>query len=98
LPPIQQGREFHSLDSSINSKTQKQPIEMGFHGPPCHFELARNFGVVTSLQKQGYDLLFARTQPNGLLLHRSSSPYIAFALIRRTAEVFPILVAPTMPL
>jgi hypothetical protein len=98
LPPIQQGRELDSLDASINSKTQKQPVKMSLNGSPCHFELARNFRIVTSLQKQGYDLLFARTQPNGVLFHRSSSPYIAFALIRRTAEMFPMLVAPTMPL
>jgi len=42
---------------------------MGFHGSPRHFELAGNFGVVASLQQQLYDLLFARTEPNSLLLH-----------------------------
>jgi len=42
---------------------------MSFHSAPRHFELAGNFGVITSLQKQVHDLLFARTEPNGLLVH-----------------------------
>src|SRR5579862_2753011 len=42
---------------------------MSLHGPPCHFELAGDFGVVTALQKQFNDLLFARTETNSLLLH-----------------------------
>jgi len=42
---------------------------MGFHGSARHFELTSNLGVVTSLQKQLNNLLFARTQPNRLLPH-----------------------------
>jgi hypothetical protein len=42
---------------------------MGLHGSARHLELTRNFGVVTTLQKQFYDLLFAWTQANGLCLH-----------------------------
>ena len=48
---------------------------MGFYGSHCHLELGGNFGVVTTLQKQFNNLLFARTEPfaftgpNGLLLH-----------------------------
>jgi hypothetical protein len=34
-----------------------------------HLELAGDFGVVAALQKQFDDLLFARSQPNGLLVH-----------------------------
>jgi len=33
---------------------------MSFHGAPGHFELSGNLCVVTSLQQQFYDLLFAR--------------------------------------
>jgi hypothetical protein len=75
LPPVQQGSEFHSLDTASDSKTQNQPVEMGFYGSHCHPELGGDFGVVTTQQKQFNHLLFARTEPfaltgpNGLLLH-----------------------------
>jgi hypothetical protein len=42
---------------------------MGFHRPASHFQLACDLGIVTALQKQFDDLLFARAQPNGLLHH-----------------------------
>jgi hypothetical protein len=42
---------------------------MGFYGSHCHLELGGDCGVVTTLQKQFNNLLFARTEPNGLLLH-----------------------------
>jgi len=58
LPPIQQGREFHSLDTIINSKTKKQSVEVSLYGAPRHLELAGNLGVVAALQKQLNDLLF----------------------------------------
>jgi hypothetical protein len=69
LPPVQQGREFDSLDTASNSKTEKQPVEMSFYGSPRHIELAGDLGVITSLQQQLNDLLFAVTEPNGMLLH-----------------------------
>jgi hypothetical protein len=69
LPPVQQGREFHSLDTAGDSESEKQPVEMGFHSAPRHLELSGNLGVITTLQKQFDDLLFARTQPNSLLHH-----------------------------
>jgi hypothetical protein len=74
LPPVQQGREFDSLDTAGNSEAEKQPVEMSFHGSPRHFELAGDLGVITALQQQFYNLLFARTEPNGLLLH----PFLPF--------------------
>jgi hypothetical protein len=61
LPPVQKGREFYSLDSTGNSETEKQPVKVSFHGSTSHFELAGNFGVVTALQKQFDNLLFARS-------------------------------------
>jgi hypothetical protein len=69
LPPVQQGRELDSLDSAGNSETEKQPVEVCFHSSARHVELTCNLGIVTTLQKQFYDLLFAWTQPNGLFLH-----------------------------
>jgi hypothetical protein len=42
---------------------------MSFHSTPRHLKLAGYFGVVAPLQKQLDDLLFARTEPNSLLLH-----------------------------
>jgi hypothetical protein len=61
LPPIEQGREFHSLDSTVDSEAKEQPVEMSLHGSSRHFELAGNLGVVAALQKQFDDLLFARS-------------------------------------
>jgi hypothetical protein len=49
LPPVQQGGEFHSLDSARDSEAQKETIEVGFHRAPGHLELPGDFGVVTSL-------------------------------------------------
>jgi hypothetical protein len=51
LPPIQQGREFHSLDTIIDSETKKQTVEMSLYSAARHFELAGNLGVVAPLQK-----------------------------------------------
>jgi hypothetical protein len=42
---------------------------MRFHSAPRHVELSRNFGVVTTLQKQFDNLLFAWTEPNSLIHH-----------------------------
>ena len=42
---------------------------MGFYRSPRHVELGGNLGIVTTLQKQVNDLLFARTEPNSLFLH-----------------------------
>jgi hypothetical protein len=43
---------------------------MSLHGSARHLELAGNLGIVTALQQQFDDLLFTRSQPNGLLRHR----------------------------
>jgi hypothetical protein len=51
LPPIEQGCEFYSLDSAGYSETEKQPVEMSFHGSARHLELAGNFGIVAALQE-----------------------------------------------
>jgi hypothetical protein len=42
---------------------------MSLYSAPRHLQLACNLGVIAALQKQLYNLLFARTEPNGLLLH-----------------------------
>jgi hypothetical protein len=45
----------------LDSKAEKQPVKMSLHGSARHLELAGNLGVITSLQKQFDDLLFARS-------------------------------------
>jgi hypothetical protein len=52
---------------------------MSLYGSARHVELAGDFGIITALQKQFDDLLFARPQPNGLL-HHHNSPLFGFAL------------------
>ncbi len=47
---------------------------MSLHGPASHLELFGNFGVVTALQKQFDDFLFARSQADGLLVHHYPTP------------------------
>ncbi len=44
---------------------------MSLYRSARHLELAGDFGIVTALQKQFDDLLLARSQPNGLLVHHS---------------------------
>jgi hypothetical protein len=55
---------------------------MGFHGSPGHLQLTCNFGIVTALQKQLDDLLFAWAQPNSLLLHRFPLFFLALNRVR----------------
>jgi len=95
LPPVQQGRELDSLDTAGNSETEKQPVEMSLHGAPRHVELGGDLGVVASLQQQVYDLLFARTEPNSLVLH----PILPFFLscLPHQAVTISISVASTLP-
>ncbi|MFY9742872.1 MAG: hypothetical protein WA252_17170 [Candidatus Sulfotelmatobacter sp.] len=59
MPPIEQGCEFDSLDSTGDSETEEQPVKVGFHGPARHLELAGDFGIVTALQEKFDDLLLA---------------------------------------
>jgi len=70
---------------------------MSLHGSASHFELARDFSVVTALQKQLDDLLFARSQPNGLLRHRNP---LRFRFALQTVLNWDVSnrVASTMPL
>jgi hypothetical protein len=75
LPPIQQGREFHSLDTIIDSETKKQTVEVSFYGAPRHFELAGNLGVVAALQKQLNNLLFPRAQTYFLFPDQITFPF-----------------------
>jgi hypothetical protein len=98
LPPVQQGREFDSLDTAGNSETKKKPVEMSFHGAPRHLELTGNFGIVAALQKQLDDLLFARAKSNSLLPHPIPL-MIGIASARKVQDgTFPNFIAPTLPL
>jgi hypothetical protein len=42
---------------------------MSLHGAPRHMELTGDLGIVATLQQQFDNLLFARPQPNSLILH-----------------------------
>jgi len=61
LPPIEQGCEFDSLDSTGNSETEEQPVKVSFHSSARHLELAGNFSIVAALQEKFDDLLLARS-------------------------------------
>jgi hypothetical protein len=76
---------------------------MCFYSPARHFELRRDFGIVTTLQEQFDDLLFPRPQPNHLLPHKlplvfhgvllgwdfnlSKRHSIRFAILRRVQSI-----------
>jgi hypothetical protein len=47
---------------------------MRLHSSPRHVELCGNLGIVTTLQKQFDNLLFAWTEPNSLILHPIPPP------------------------
>jgi len=69
LPPIENGCEFDPLDTAGNCKSQEKTIKVRFHRAPGHLELSGNLRIVATLQQQFGDLLFARTQPNGAIVH-----------------------------
>ena len=74
---------------------------MGFYRPPRHFELLGDLGVIAPLEKQLDNLLFARTQPDSLLLHHFPHfPYSLHHLRLDSAHggIFPKLIAPAMPI
>jgi hypothetical protein len=69
LPPVQECREFYSLNAAGDAKSQKQAVEMGFHSSTSHVELPSDFVVVAPLQQQFDDLLFALTQTDRPFAH-----------------------------
>jgi hypothetical protein len=97
LPPIQQGSELYSLDAAGNSETEEQPVEMCLHGSARHVELAGYFCVVTTLQKQFDDLLFAWAQPNGLFFHSGPPHLESPPTVVGAQPSFPEFIASTMP-
>jgi len=48
----------------MDSEAEKQAVKVGLDGAAGHFQLARDFGVVASLQKKFDDLLLAGTEPD----------------------------------
>jgi hypothetical protein len=70
---------------------------MSFDSSPRHLKLVGDLGVVTTLQKQFDDLLFARTQPNSLLLHPNppflTSPPLEISAWRNLSN----FIAPALP-
>jgi hypothetical protein len=90
LSPVQQGGEFDSLDSAGNSETEEQPVKMRLYGSARHIQLAGNFGVITALQKQFNNLLFARAEPNGLFPHQVPLFWLRLRPRLRNGELFQI--------
>jgi hypothetical protein len=71
---------------------------MSLHGAPCHVELRGNFGIVTTLQKQFDNLLFARPQPNSLVFHLIPLFSFSFCFADMRGGTLPISIAPALPL
>jgi hypothetical protein len=59
LSPIKHGRELHPLDSALDSKPEKETVEMSLYGSLGYVEIASDFRIVTTLQEQIDDLLLA---------------------------------------
>ena len=71
---------------------------MSLHGTPSHVELAGDLGIVASLQKQFDNLLFARPQPNSLILHQLPLfVVLCFPWPGEQHGSFPILIASSLP-
>jgi hypothetical protein len=52
LSPIKQSRELYPLDATLDSKPQKQAVEMCFDRSLGNIQIPSDFRVVTSLKKQ----------------------------------------------
>jgi len=70
---------------------------MGLYRSPRHVELGGNLGIVTTLQKQVNDLLFAWTEPNSLFLHLVPLFLGIVFAGQAWSNLCPFLVASTMP-
>jgi hypothetical protein len=70
---------------------------MSFHSAPRHLKLTGNLGVVTTLQKQFDDLLFARAEPNSLILHPIPLLASPFRPTLVQDGIVPYFIAPTLP-
>jgi len=56
LSPVKHGREFHPLDSALDSKPEKETVEVCFDGSLGYVQIASDFRVVVPLQQQIDDL------------------------------------------
>jgi hypothetical protein len=71
---------------------------MSLHGTPRHVQLGGDFGIVATLQKQFDNLLFARPQPNSLILHQVPLFVVyCFPWPDEQHGSFPNLIAPSLP-
>jgi hypothetical protein len=70
LSPIKQSRELNPLDATLDSKPQKQAVEMCFHRTLGNVQIPSNFRVVTSLEQQTNDLPFPGAHLAELLFHK----------------------------
>jgi hypothetical protein len=69
LPPIKQSRELYPLDAALDSETEKKAVEMSFDGALGNVQIASDFGVIASLEKQIDDLPFPGPYLSELLFH-----------------------------
>jgi len=71
---------------------------MSFYGPSRHLQLAGDFRIITTLQKQFDNLLFARAKPNSLFVHRFP-PFFFLSLIAiaHWGRSLPFPIAHTLP-
>lgn len=56
MSPIEHSREFHSLDSAFDSKSDEEAVEISFDGALGNVEIASDFRVVASLEQKIDDL------------------------------------------
>lgn len=71
---------------------------MSLHRAPCHVELGSYFGIITTLQKQVDDLLFARTEPNSVLLHCYPPRFGMYPRPGERGGTFNFVIASALPL
>jgi hypothetical protein len=69
LSPVKHGRELHPLDSALDSKPEKETVEMSLYGPLGYVQIASDFRIVTPLQEQFDNLLLPGPYLTELFLH-----------------------------
>jgi hypothetical protein len=69
LSPVKQSRELNPLDATLDSKPQKQAVEMCFDRALGNVQIASDFRIVTSLKQQMDDLPFPGPHLVELLFH-----------------------------
>jgi hypothetical protein len=69
LSPVEHCRELHPLDPALDSKPEKEAVEMSLYGSLGNVQIASDFRVVTTLQEQVDNLPLPRSHLSKLVLH-----------------------------